>query len=142
MKPMDERAEALIREAQALTEKIASARGMLALIETELDRYFPQHDQVEHVVSEFGSAHRVVEENTRLDPDRVAEVMCMLGCQFGQYFTFKPWCLPTEQCLAAMRSGDSYQGAALRDYVLVDRVRRYSYSPGRRVMPVRVEKAS
>jgi hypothetical protein len=136
---MDERGEFLIQEGQRINNQIASLKCRLRLIENELDGYFPKAEYVEHVSCLAGSAHRVIQEDIRLNPEHAHTVMAMLGSQFQKHFVTEPVCRPTEECRVKLFSGDSYLGKALRGFLHINWQRHFSFSPGRKVMPLVVE---
>lgn len=126
---VDERCEALIRKAIDLRECMATAKAELNLIEAELDRYFPREDSEEHLVTEFGAAHRVQQEEIHIDPHHVGAVRRALGSEFSRYFSETPYCVPTDECLVLLSSGSSYLGHLLRDNLVIKRQRLYAFTP-------------
>lgn len=126
---VNERCEALIREALDLRDIMGSAKAKLNLIENELDRYFPRQEPQEHLCTEFGQAHRMQHEEIHIDLHHVEAVRRALGSEFSRYFHERPYCTPTAECLDLLSSGSSYLGHLLRDSLIIQRQRCYAFSP-------------
>lgn len=138
MKPMDKRAERLVKEAWDLTQVIAALRRDLAKVEGQLDEYFPKSGPVEALTCATGSAHRIEHEEIFIEPDQVEEAMAMLGSKFSTYFCVVSSCRPKPAALALLSDSNSKLGEEMRGFLNVRRERLYSFSPARKIIDVPV----
>ncbi len=127
MKKMDERGEALIREALDLKAEVFGRMMRLDEIEKALTPYFPDASWTETLTSCEGTAIRLLDEHVEINPDQIPKVMSMLRSQFDRYFTLSVRAYPTEEGLSALRNADSHLGVSLREFLLARRKHVFAF---------------